>query len=78
MVIYLIYFVQGVKNMDSLFDIETCKNAPLAERMRANSLEDFVGQKHIVLLTCQEQSLESKKIGKCDGNRRLIRNGKFI
>ena len=44
--------------MIDLFDLETNKNMPLAERMRANSLEDFVGQKHIVY----ENSLLSRAI----------------
>ena len=32
----------------NLFSIETQKNAPLADRMRPTSLEDFYGQKHIL------------------------------
>jgi len=34
--------------MEDLFSVQADKNAPLSERMRANSLEEFVGQKHIV------------------------------
>lgn len=44
--------------MIDLFDLETNKNMPLAERMRASSLEEFVGQKHIVY----ENSLLSRAI----------------
>lgn len=34
--------------MDSLFDLNIKGNAPLAERMRPRSLDEFVGQEHIV------------------------------
>ncbi|MBR1925251.1 MAG: replication-associated recombination protein A [Clostridia bacterium] len=34
--------------MEDLFSAQADKNAPLSERMRANTLEEFVGQKHIV------------------------------
>ncbi len=34
--------------MESLFDFANTNNKPLAERMRPTSLDDFVGQEHIV------------------------------
>ena len=34
--------------MDSLFSSESEKLAPLADRMRPNSLDEVVGQKHLI------------------------------
>ena len=34
--------------MDSLFDLNKKANEPLAERMRPRTLDEFVGQEHIV------------------------------
>ena len=43
-----IYYANIFLVMDSLFDYATRDMAPLADRMRPTSLDDFVGQEHIV------------------------------
>ena len=52
--------------METLFDVETSKNAPLAERMRANTLDEFVGQQHIVYKdSLLERAIKTNMLGSC-------------
>ena len=52
--------------MEDLFSKQAFQNAPLAERMRADSLEQFLGQKHIVgsdsLLS---RAIKTNMLGSC-------------
>ena len=52
--------------MDSLFDFNVNASKPLAEKMRPTSLDDFVGQQHIVgngsLL---RRAILADKLGSC-------------
>ncbi len=52
--------------MDSLFDINTRGKSPLAERMRPRSLDDFVGQSHIVGSgSLLRRAIQTDTLGSC-------------
>ena len=49
-----------------LFENNRLENAPLAERMRCSSLDDFVGQKHIVGEGCLlRRAIMADRLGSC-------------
>lgn len=52
--------------MEDLFTSQAEKNAPLAERMRASTLDEFVGQKHIVgENTLLSRAIKTNMLGSC-------------
>lgn len=55
-----------MKILEDLFSQQAQQNAPLAERMRANSLDEFIGQQHIVgkdsLLS---RAIKTNMLGSC-------------
>ncbi len=52
--------------METLFDMVSTTSAPLAERMRPTSLDDFVGQKHIVGKdTLLRRAIMTDTLGSC-------------
>lgn len=61
----IIMYENEVKTVD-LFSINEKKTSPLADRMRPKTLDDFLGQEHIVgkgkLL---RRAIEADKLGSC-------------
>ena len=52
--------------MENMFEEVARTNAPLYERMRPTSLEEFVGQKHIVgSNTLLSRAIKSNRLGSC-------------
>ena len=52
--------------MENMFEEVARTNAPLYERMRPTSLEEFVGQKHIVgPNTLLSRAIKSNRLGSC-------------
>ena len=52
--------------MDSLFDYNVNASRPLAEKMRPTSLDDFVGQQHIVGKgSLLRRAILADKLGSC-------------
>ena len=52
--------------MDSLFDNQAKRNAPLYERMRPSTMDDFIGQEHIVNKnSLLSRAIRSDMLGSC-------------
>ncbi len=52
--------------MEDLFDKQNFNNKPLAERMRATSLDEFIGQEHIVSKnSLLSRAIKSNMLGSC-------------
>ena len=52
--------------MDNLFSVESKKLAPLADRLRPKSLDDFLGQEHIVgKNSFLRRAINYDKLGSC-------------
>ena len=52
--------------MDDLFSMNTRSLAPLADRMRPRTLNEFLGQEHIVgKNTLLRRAIEADKLGSC-------------
>ena len=51
---------------DYASEVDIQKNAPLAERMRARNLSEFIGQKHLVGEgTLLRRAISADKLGSC-------------
>jgi len=51
--------------MENLFDVNK-KNAPLSERMRPRTIDEFVGQKHVVGEGCLlRRAIKANRLGSC-------------
>jgi len=49
-----------------LFEVNRVENAPLSERMRCTSLDDFIGQKHLVGEGCLlRRAIKADRLGSC-------------
>ncbi len=68
MLLFLNYYdiIRIIEGYMDLFDINTKKNAPLYERMRPNTLDEFVGQEHIVgKNSLLRRAIMSDMLGSC-------------